>query len=65
MLFPKLRGLANFAERFGDEFRRIESVAETGGKLRVLDFKLESVRRAVSEAKDAKELYRSEVASDY
>lgn len=34
---PKLRGLAAFAEKFQGEFRRIESVAETGGTMRVLD----------------------------
>lgn len=62
---PKLRGLADFAERFGDEFRRIESVAETEGTLRVLDLKIEKVRQAVRAATDAKALYRSDIASEY
>lgn len=62
---PKLRGLADFAKRFGDEFRRIESVAETDGTVRVLDLKLEAVRDVVRTATDAKALYRSDVAADY
>ncbi|MDQ3690286.1 MAG: DEAD/DEAH box helicase family protein [Chloroflexota bacterium] len=62
---PKLRGLVDFAERFSDEFRRIESIAETDGMLRVLDLTLETVRQAVSDATDAKALYKSDVASDY
>lgn len=44
---------------------RIESVAETDGKLRVLDLKLERVQPAVRDAHDAKALYRSEIAADY
>lgn len=62
---PKLRGLADFAERFAADFRRIESVAETGGKLRVLDITKVSVCQAIRDAKSAKALYESDLASDY
>lgn len=62
---PKLRGLADFAERFANDFRRVESVAETGGVLRVLDLTKPRVREAVRVAQSAKALYESEVASDY
>lgn len=62
---PKLRGLADFAERFGAEFRRVESVAETGGVLRVLDLTKHNVRQAVRDATSAKALYESDLASDY
>lgn len=62
---PKLRGLAEFAERFADYFRRVESVAETGGVLRVLDITKPRVRQAIRDAQSAKALYESEVASDY
>ncbi|MHA7862087.1 hypothetical protein ACX1DX_12035 [Tessaracoccus sp. Y36] len=63
---PKLRGLADFAERYGHEFRRIESVAEIGGKLRILDLTHEFVREAIMQAQDAKALYASDdYASDY
>lgn len=62
---PKLRGLAAFAEKYQGEFRRIESVAETGGTMRVLDLTRSDVRRAVRDATTAKGLYESEVASDY
>lgn len=62
---PKLRGLADFAERFANDFRRIESVAETGGVLRVLDISKPRVREAIRDAQSAKALYESELASDY
>ena len=62
---PKLRGLADFAEKYGHEFRRIESVAETGGVLKVLDLTKHHVRQAVRDGKDAKALYESGIAGDY
>ncbi|MGU3438063.1 hypothetical protein ACNHUS_34260 [Actinomycetes bacterium M1A6_2h] len=62
---PKLRGLADFAERFADDFRRIESVAETSGNLRVLDITKASVRDAIRETQSARALYESDLASDY
>lgn len=62
---PKLRGLADFAEEYGGEFRRIESIAETDGKLRVLDLTRPSVRAEVRSARDAKALYQSDLADDY
>lgn len=62
---PKLKGLAQFAEKYGDEFRRIESVAEAGGRLRVLDIKRNAVREAIAHAIDAGSLYSSDMADDY
>lgn len=62
---PKLKGLAQFAENYGSEFRRIESVAEAGGKLRVLDIGRPAVREAIAQATDAKSLYISALADDY
>lgn len=62
---PKLRGLAAFAEKYEEEFRRIESVSETGGTMRVLDLTKYHVRQAIRDAKSAEELYESGVASDY
>ena len=62
---PKLRGLADFAEHYGADFRRIESVAETEGKMRVLDLTKPQVRQAVRDATDAKVLYTSGIARDY
>jgi hypothetical protein len=61
----KLRGLADFAEMFAGDFRRIESVAETGGRLRVLDLTKSHVREAVGSASDARGLYEADLASDY
>lgn len=62
---PKLRGLADFAERYVDEFRRIESVAETAGTMRVIDLTKNHARQAVREATDAQALYKSDIAHDY
>lgn len=62
---PKLRGLAEYAEKYQGEFRRIESVAETDGAMRVLDLTKHHVRQAVRDAKTARELYESGIASDY
>lgn len=62
---PKLKGLAQFTENYGSEFRRVESVAEAGGKLRVLDICRPAVREAIAQATDAKSLYTSPFADDY
>lgn len=62
---PKLRGLADFVEKYGAEFRRIESVAETNGVYRVLDLKRDQVRDAIRNVEYAKALYESDLASDY
>jgi len=62
---PKLRGLADYAESHPETYRRIEAVAETGGKLRVLDLTREDVRKAVRGAGSAEGLYRSAEANDY
>ena len=62
---PKLKGLAQFAQEYGEEFRRIESVAEANGKLRVFDITRPAVREAIMQATDAKSLYLSDLADDY
>lgn len=43
----KLRGLAKFAEDYGTEFERIESVSEVGNHLFVLDLQQAHVRDAI------------------
>ncbi|MPY68067.1 type III restriction endonuclease subunit R [Deinococcus sp. SDU3-2] len=62
---PKLRGLADFAETYGGEFRRIQSVAEVSGQFWMLDMKQPEVRAAVRGAVDAKALYLSALATSY
>lgn len=63
---PKLRGLSEFAEEYGDQFHRIEAVARMeDSTLRVLDLTKESVRNAVEAASDAKALYAGNAATDY
>lgn len=62
---PKLKGLAKYAEKHSDCFRRIEVIVEIGGKYRVLDLFERSVRDAVYSANNAKTLYEGSLASDY
>ncbi|MGO9931184.1 MAG: DEAD/DEAH box helicase [Steroidobacteraceae bacterium] len=62
---PKLQGLARYAETHPKVYRRIESVAKIGERLRVLDLTSEETRKAVANAKDAKGLYESAIASEY
>ena len=62
---PKLQGLALYAEKYAKAYRRIESVAEAKGKLRVLDLTKVDVRSAIGNAKDAMSLFASTMASDY
>jgi hypothetical protein len=64
----KLRGLADYAERFGDRFVRIESIAKvTDERLRSLDLLDARVRDVVRKFEGAKvtALYESASATDY
>lgn len=62
---PKLKGLARYAETHFRVYRRIEAIAEAGGKLRVLNLTRADVRQAVMDAKSAEALYMSALAGDY
>lgn len=62
---PKLKGLARYAEIHARAFRRVETVAEPGGKWRALDLTRADVRLAVMEATSAEAVYKSGVARDY
>jgi len=62
---PKLQGLARYAETHSKIYRRIEAVAEPGGKLRVLDLTSNEVRQAVMGATNAEALYKGTVAGNY
>jgi type III restriction enzyme len=61
---PKLRGLARFAEAYGDSFHRVEAISKVDGRLRVLDLTKPAIRSAVLRARDADNAYR-ELAVDY
>ena len=61
----KLQGLALYAETHTKVYRRIESVAEAMGRLRVLDLTKEEVRSAIASAKDAASLFAGGLARDY
>ena len=50
---------------YSKNYRRIESVAEAMGKLRVLDLTNEDVRKGIAAAKDAASLFSGELARDY
>jgi hypothetical protein len=62
---PKLQGLALYANTHARVYRRIESVADAMGKLRVLDLTKEDVRNRIAVAKDAASLFTGELARDY
>lgn len=62
---PKLQGMARYVETHSRAYRRIEAVAEIGGKLRVLDLTRAEVRHAVMEAASAKGLYEGTLAANY
>ncbi|MDL4611236.1 hypothetical protein QRZ06_01465 [Enterobacter asburiae] len=57
--------LALYAEHHPDAYRRIESVAEVKGKLRVLDLKRQDVRNAIAVAENAESLFSSNFAGYY
>jgi hypothetical protein len=61
----KLKGLALYAETHAKAYRRIESVAEVMGKLRVLDLTRDNVRKAIADAKDAAALFGGTLGADY
>lgn len=64
----KLLALAQYADDFGDEFLRIESIAKSpDGTLRVLDLNEAKVRDAVRSFEGAKvtALYETDVARDF
>lgn len=62
---PKLQGLAKYAATHPNAFRRIESVAEVNGTLRVLDLTRVDVREAIEEATGAAAIYQGSLAKDY
>ena len=62
---PKLQGLAHYVEMHPGVLRRVETIAEVGGKLRYLDLTRADVRKAVMDATSAETLYGSKLASDY
>lgn len=62
---PKLRGLAIYAAKHEQTYRRIEAIAEVGGRLHVLDMTRKDVRTAVEVADNANDLYASVIGGDY
>jgi len=62
----KLKALAEFSKSYGNEFHRIEALAEVSNKMRVIDLKNEGVRELVLFGnKSALEIYSSEFATNY
>lgn len=62
---PKLKGLADYADAFGSQYRRIEAVAKIGDKFRALDLTEASTRAAVAAATSIRALYEGEAGTDY
>jgi hypothetical protein len=61
----KLQGLALYAKTHAKAYRRIESVAEARGRLRMLDLTKEEVRKGIAAAKDPASLFAGSLARDY
>lgn len=60
----KLKALAAFAGTYGDAFHRIEALAETDGRMKVIDMKTDAARRVVAVREESPaHLYRSESPS--
>ena len=64
---PKLQALARYAEIYGDQFVRIESLVKVGNQLRALDLHDAAVRAEVMEFDGAQvsALYEGPHARDY
>ena len=62
----KLKALAEFAGAYGEEFHRIEALAEVDGLMKVLDMKEPATREDILAAtQNPIEIYRSNIAVDY
>lgn len=61
----KLRGLADYAEKHGSNYGRIEAVAEVDGSVLVLDLKESDVREMVRSLPTSREAYRSNLSKQY
>ena len=62
---PNLKGLSQYTEQFGDQYRPIEAVAKIGDNFRVLDLKIAATRASISTAAIIKTLYESADGFDY
>ena len=62
---PKLRGLADYVEKHGADYGRIEAVAEVDGNFKVLDLKTQEVRDLVRGVQSAKEAYLDSLSNVY
>lgn len=62
----KLRALAEFAEKYGESFHRIEAISQLDNSMLVLDMQVPEVREAVRhENKSAVDFYHSDIAVEY
>ena len=62
---PKLKGMADYAEKHGGHYRRIEAIAKIGTGFRVLDLTDATTREAVQSASNAEAVYKSKIGHDY
>jgi type III restriction enzyme len=62
---PRLKGMAAYAMKHSQDFRRVEVIAELKGKMRVLDLTDAAVRDGIMSARNAKELFEGPLAKDY
>lgn len=60
-----VRGLADYAEKHGANFGRIETVAEVDGSVLALDLKVQAVLDMVQSVATSREAYRSQWSTPY
>ena len=62
---PKLKGLRDYAAKYGAEFSRIEAIAEIDGTLRSLDMQNSKVREAIDDGSSAKAFFAGALSTTY
>ena len=62
---PKLIGLAKYAKKFGNNFRRIDALTKINDEIKVLDLQNNSIREKIFESKSAQELFDSDFSNKY
>ena len=61
----KLQGLALYAEKHAEAYRRIESVVEAKEKVQVLDLTSADILKGISASTSAESLFAGALAMDY
>jgi type III restriction enzyme len=61
----KLKGLSEYASKFGVYFRRIDALTKIGDEIKVLDLQNNSVRKEINTSTSATSLFNSSLSNKY